>query len=108
MAPKTFQDFTFFPKLNDVPSITISSSSDICLQCVSCISAKMHRSSFPKHVSSTTCPLELIHFDVWGPAPSVSKLDHKFYVIFVENFTRFAWLFLLKQKSNALSVFVNF
>ena len=94
--------------LNDVPSVTISSSSDNCSQCVSCISAKMHRSSFPKHVSSTTFPLELIHFDVWGPTPSVSVLDHRFYVIFVDDFTHFTWLFLLKQKSNAFSVFVHF
>ena len=77
-------------------------------QYVSCISAKMHKSSFPKHVSSTIFPLELVHSDVWGPTPIVSVLEHRFYLIFADDFTRFAWLFLLKQKSNVFSVFVHF
>ena len=93
---------------SDLPSVNISPSSDILSQCVSCISAKMHKSSFPKHVSSTTFPLELVHSDVWGPTPIVFVLEHRFYVIFVDDFTRFAWLFLLKQKSNVFSVFVHF
>ena len=67
----------------------------------------MHRSSFPKHISSTTFPLELIHSDVGGPAP-ISMLDHRFYMIFVDGFTSFTWLFLLKQKSDVFGVFVHF
>ena len=67
----------------------------------------MHKSSFPKHISSTTFPLELIHCDVGGPAP-VSMLDHRFYMIFVDDFTSFKWLFLLKQKSDVFGVFVHF
>ena len=94
--------------LSDVPSVNISPSSDILSQCVSCISAKMHKSSFPKHVSSTTFPLELVHSDVWGPTPIVSVLEHRFYVIFVDDFTCFTWLFLLKHISNTFSVFVHF
>ena len=53
----------------------------------------MHKLSFPKHVSSTTFTLESVHSDVRGPAPIVSVLEHKFYVIFVDDFTHFTWLF---------------
>ena len=94
--------------LSDVPSVNISASRDICSQCVSCISAKMHKPPFPKNVSSTTFPLELVHFDVWGPAPIVFVLEHRFYVIFVDDFTRFTWLFLLKHKFDVFSVFLHF
>ena len=68
----------------------------------------MHKLSFPKHVSSTTFTLESVHSDVRGPAPIVSVLEHKFYVIFVDDFTRFTWLFLLKHKSDLFSVFLHF
>ena len=68
----------------------------------------MHKSSFLKHVSGTTFPLELVHSDVWCPTPIVSILEHRFYVIFVDAFTCFAWIFLLKQKSDVFSVFVHF
>ena len=68
----------------------------------------MHKLSFPKHVSSTTFLLESIHFDVWGPAPIVFVLEHRFYVIFVDDFTHFTWLFQLKHKSDVFSVFLHF
>ena len=35
-------------------------------------------------------------------------LDHRFYVIFVDDFTHFTWLFLLKRKSDVFQVFLHF
>ena len=70
-------------------NVAISVHSDICSQCKSCISAKMHKLPFPKHVKSSSCPLQLVHSDVWGPAPVPSILGYKYYVIFVDDFSRF-------------------
>ena len=52
--------------------------------------------------------LQLVHSDVWGPAPIPSVLGYKYYVIFVDDFGRFTWLFLLKQKSEVFNVFLHF
>ena len=52
----------------------------------------------PSHNASLTFQKvrgQCVRFDVWGPTPFVSVLDHKFNVIFVDDFTRFTWLFLL-------------
>ena len=70
-------------------TIKIYVNNDICSQCTHCISAKMHKFPFPKHVMSSTFPLQLVHSDVWGPAPVTSMLGYRFYVIFVDDFTRF-------------------
>ena len=45
-------------------SVKIFVHDDICSQCKSCISAKMHKLSFPEHVMSSTSPLQLVHSDV--------------------------------------------
>ena len=37
-----------------------------------------------------------------------SILGYKFYVILVDKFTGFTWLFLLKQKSEVFTVFLHF
>ena len=68
----------------------------------------MHKFPFPKHVMSSTFPLQLVHNDVWGPALVTSVLGYRFYVIFVDDFTRFTWLFLLKHKFEVFTVFLHF
>ena len=42
-------------------TVKISVNDDICSQCTYCISAKMHKFPFPKHVMSSTFPLQLVH-----------------------------------------------
>ena len=89
-------------------SVKLSCVSDICSKYTSCISAKMHKTPFPNHVSNTKYPFQLVHSDVWGLAPVTSVLNHRFYVIFVNDFTHFTWLFLLKRKSDVFQVFLHF
>jgi hypothetical protein len=52
-------------------------------------------------------PLKLVFSDVWGPAPeSVGR--YKYYVSFIDDFSKFTWIYLLKKKSNVFQVFRNF
>lgn len=55
----------------------------------------------------STVPLELIHSDVWGPAIASSG-GYKYYVSFVDDYTRFCWIYLLKHKSDVEQVFYAF
>ena len=50
--------------MSPYPSVKLSFVSDICSKCTSCISAKMHKLPFHKHVSSTEYPFQLVHLDV--------------------------------------------
>ena len=61
----------------------------------------------PSH-SCTKFPLELVHNDVWGPAPISSINGFRYYVIFVDDFTRFTWFFPLRHKSQVFSSFQHF
>ena len=63
---------------------------------------------FSNSTSCTTSPLEIVHSDVWGPAPSTSINGHRYYLIFMDDFTRFTWFFPLKHKSQVLSSFQHF
>lgn len=44
-------------------------------------------------------PLERIHCDLWGPIPVVSSQGFQYYVIFIDNHTKFTWFYPLKSKS---------
>ena len=76
--------------------------------CTHCLYGKMHRLPFPNSKFVASSPFELVHFDVWGPAPVMSVDDFRYYVLFVDHFTRFTWLYLLKSKSKVFSKFIEF
>ena len=78
------------------------------LTCDACLSSKSHRLPYSKSFHQTTKPLEIIHSDLWGPSPVVSYTGNKYYVIFVDDFTKYTWLYPLKLKSDVFQIFVDF
>ena len=55
-----------------------------------------------------SAPFELVFTDLWGRAPFLSTSGFSCYITFVDVFTRFTWCYLLKSKSEALSIFQQF
>lgn len=58
--------------------------------------------------NSSTSPLDLIQYDVWGPALLLSIDGHWYFVIFMDEFSKFRWLFPMKNKSEVYSIFIDF
>ena len=66
---------------------------------------KMHQTNFPSSQTKTSHPFELVHSTVWGPSHTVSIVGYRYYLYFVDDFTRFTWIFPLKVKSDCLKLF---
>jgi len=56
----------------------------------------------------TSCPPELIFSDVWRPSPINTTSGYKYYLVFVDHFTRYKWIYPLKSKIDASSISPNF
>lgn len=76
--------------------------------CEACQLGKVHKLPFKNSDSRALEPLDLIHSDVWGPAPINSVSSFKYYVHFIDDYSRFTWIYPLKQKSEVFQAFVQF
>ena len=52
--------------------------------------------------------MELVHSNAYGPINTMSLGKSNYFIIFMDDFSRKFWLFLLKQKSNAFEAFKTF
>jgi len=75
--------------------------------CSDCQLAKSRQLPFPKSQTVTSSPLEFVHSDIWT-SPIYSISGCKYYALFVDDFSRYSWLFPLKHKSDVLDCFINF
>ncbi|XP_061376167.1 protein GFS12-like, partial [Gastrolobium bilobum] len=68
------------------------------LDCQSCQQGKHIRSSFANRVNKRAdAPFSIIHSDVWGPSRSVSILGFRYFVTFIDDFSRCTWIYLMKN-----------
>jgi transposase InsO family protein len=75
--------------------------------CEPCHLAKSKQLPFPSSTRVSTAPLQLIHTDVWC-SPVVSLSGFRYYVIFIDDFSRYSWLYPLSQKSDVFTSFMKF
>ncbi|KAK8913906.1 hypothetical protein KSP39_PZI024435 [Platanthera zijinensis] len=80
------------------------------LDCDACQLGKHHRSPFPpKQGRGSSRPFDLIHSDVWGPAPTLTVgRGSSYFVTFIDDFSRCTWVYLLKDRSELFSVWQTF
>jgi hypothetical protein len=76
--------------------------------CVPCVHGKQHRDPFPakaSHCSKT--PFERIHSDL-HEVPCLTSSGYRYWLTFIDDCSRYAWIYLLKRKSKAFDAFKLF
>ena len=75
--------------------------------CEGCIMGKMHTLSFTKTTWRVKAPLQLVHTDIWGPACNPNMGGKRYFLLFVDDYTRMMWVYFLERKSQALTYFLQ-
>jgi hypothetical protein len=76
--------------------------------CLVCLSAKSKQLPFSTSTNQINAPLDLIYSDLWGPSPVCSCIGNKYYISFLDAYSRYTWLFLISHKNDALPIFLQF
>ncbi|CAI7751962.1 unnamed protein product [Closterium sp. NIES-54] len=64
--------------------------------------AAPHSSSFPP----TTAPLQTLHMDVWGPARVTRQGRERYFLLVVDDYTRYTTVFPLRSKGQVVDVLI--
>ena len=51
--------------------------------------------------------LDVVHMDVWGSTKTASLGGHRYFVSFVDDFSRRNWVYAQRHKGEVLKVFVK-
>jgi hypothetical protein len=69
---------------------------------------KYVKSTFHEKENHASVILERVHTDVCGPFSVASTAKHKYYVIFVDDFSHKCWIFFMDKKDQTFSKFCEF
>ncbi|CAI7816568.1 unnamed protein product [Closterium sp. NIES-54] len=76
------------------------------LPCLPCVEGQQgaapHSSSFPP----TTAPLQTLHMDMWGPARVSEQGRERYFLLVVNDYTRYTTVFPLRSKGQAVDVLI--
>ncbi|CAI7812332.1 unnamed protein product [Closterium sp. NIES-53] len=74
--------------------------------CLPCIEGRQraapHSSSFP----ATTAPLQTLHMDVWGPVRVSGQGRERYFLLVVDDYTRYTIVFPLRSKDEVAAVLI--
>lgn len=100
-----------FKDMEKVPNCTTGVKLSPCkenITCISCIEGKQTRQPFPGEGSRATELLEVIHSDVCGPMQTASLGGARYFVTFIDDFSRKVYVFTMKSKAEVFDKFVEY
>nr|KYP77156.1 Retrovirus-related Pol polyprotein from transposon TNT 1-94 [Cajanus cajan] len=106
--PKLLHDRLGHPSLAKLKIMVPSLKSLPVLKCESCQLEKHVRSSFPKQIEQRCNSIfSTIHLDIWGPS-HVTSFGFRYFLTFIDEFSRCTWVYLMKDHSELLPIFISF
>ena len=101
--PTTF----VFDNLFHSNKLYVSGPSNKVYFCSACQLGKVKKLPFPVSSRQSSVPLTLIHYNVWV-SPLQSTGGYSFYVLFVDDYSRYYWSYPLQRKSDVFATFIEF
>ncbi|KAL0368054.1 UNVERIFIED_CONTAM: Retrovirus-related Pol polyprotein from transposon TNT 1-94 [Sesamum calycinum] len=77
--------------------------------CEAYLQGKQHKKPFPSRTPwRAKAVLELIHTDVCGPMRTPSHEQNRYFILFIDDYSRMTWVYFMREKSEVFKVFKKF
>ncbi|CAI7932060.1 unnamed protein product [Closterium sp. NIES-54] len=85
-----------------LPSLPRSSAPS----CLRCVEGRQRAAPQSSEFPPTTAPLQNLHMDVWGPAPVGGTDQERYFLLVVDDYTCYTFVFPLQRKTDVSSVLI--
>ncbi|CAI7774976.1 unnamed protein product [Closterium sp. NIES-54] len=92
--------------VSGLPSSLPSLPRSLAPSCLPCVKGRQRAAPHSSEFPLTTAPLQTLHMDVWGPAPVGGTDQECYFLLVVDNYTRYTTIFLLRCKVDVSSVLI--
>ncbi|KAJ9565690.1 hypothetical protein OSB04_001656 [Centaurea solstitialis] len=75
--------------------------------CQSCVYGKGVKLPFYDSLNKTSLPFDIIHSDLWT-SPVLSTGGHRYYIVYLDDYTNFLWTYPISNKSQVFEKFTHF
>jgi len=89
-------------------ALPISSQKHFSYLCHLCSINKTHQQPFRGTSLQSHEPLELIYTDMWGPTSYTWIDGTRYYLIFMDHYTKYIWFYPMTNKSGVSNIFLYF
>ncbi len=101
-----YQNLKLLCNKSMVNGLALKPQEQVSRECEGCAFGKQNRKPFPtKSTQSSAEPLDLIHSDACGPMNVNSLGGSRYFVTFIDGFSRYTAVYMMKNKSEVLSKF---
>ncbi|CAI7779105.1 unnamed protein product [Closterium sp. NIES-54] len=73
--------------------------------CVPCVEGRQHAAPYSSEFPPTDAPLQTLHMDVWGPARVRGQGHERYFLLVVDDYSRYTTVFPLRSKGDVREIF---
>ncbi|CAI7819488.1 unnamed protein product [Closterium sp. NIES-53] len=75
--------------------------------CVPCVEGRQRAAPHSSEFPPTEAPLQTLHMDVWGPARVRGQGHERYFLLVVDNYSRYTTVFPLRSKGDVTEVLID-
>lgn len=100
--------FAVFQHFSSSCHLLVDGSPKLSSICTQCQISNGKKPPFSLYSSISSQPLDLIQCDLWGSSPELLISGYSYYVSFIDDCTKYAWIYPLTIKSQTFVTFLKF
>ncbi|CAI5999399.1 unnamed protein product [Closterium sp. NIES-64] len=106
-ASRSFRDRTTLTTLSRPVAVSLAhpSGGPPAPTCVPCVEGRQRAASHSFEFPPTEAPLQTLHMDVWGPARVRGQGHERFFLLVVDDYSRYTIVFPLRRKGEVTETF---